>query len=63
MTIYSVYGIQTIFYQFSDYELEVETSGVDEAGTMHHGWIVIDGEKGTKKYKMHNSKVDKKLRR
>ncbi|XP_063398724.1 lipoxygenase homology domain-containing protein 1-like isoform X1 [Mytilus trossulus] len=46
-----------------NYELEVETSGVDEAGTMHHGWIVIDGEKGTKKYKMHNSKVDKKLRR
>lgn len=50
-------------YLFADYELEVETSNIDEAGTMHHGWVYIEGERGNKKYKMHNSKMDKKLRK
>lgn len=53
----------TYILLFLDYELEVETSGIDEAGTMHHGWVIIEGSNGSKKYKMHNSKIDKKLRR
>ena len=56
-------GCYHCIYLFLDYELEVETSNIDEAGTMHHGWVYIEGERGNKKYKMHNSKMDKKLRK
>ncbi|XP_033751254.1 lipoxygenase homology domain-containing protein 1-like isoform X2 [Pecten maximus] len=45
------------------YELEVKTSDKKEAGTIHHGWVILEGSKESVKYKLENSARNKILRR
>ncbi|KAH9519113.1 Lipoxygenase y domain-containing protein 1 [Bulinus truncatus] len=46
------------------YEIEVTTTDKKEGGTMHNGWIILEGKQGTSKvFQLKNSAQNKILRR
>ena len=48
----------------SAYEIEVKTSGKQEAGTIHNGWIILEGKRETSKtFRLENSAANKILRK
>ncbi|WAR01120.1 LOXH1-like protein, partial [Mya arenaria] len=48
----------------STYEIEVKTSDKKEGGTIHNGWIILEGDKKTSKvFKLENSAANKILRK
>ena len=47
-----------------DYEIEVKTSDKKEGGTIHNGWIILEGSrKSSKVFKLENSAANKILRK
>ena len=51
-------------YLLSAYEIEVKTSGKQEAGTIHNGWIILEGKRETSKtFRLENSAANKILRK
>ena len=54
----------TLVNCFSAYEIEVKTSGKQEAGTIHNGWIILEGKReASKVFKLENSAANKILRK
>ncbi|XP_053384453.1 lipoxygenase homology domain-containing protein 1-like isoform X6 [Mercenaria mercenaria] len=48
----------------SSYEIEVKTSDKKEGGTIHNGWIILEGKKRTSKiFRLENSATNKILRK
>lgn len=48
----------------TDYEIEVTTTDKQEGGTIHNGWLILKGNKGTSKvFVLNNSARNKILRR
>ena len=39
----------------SVYDIEIKTDDKSKAGTIHNGWIILKGKKGTGKLKMKNT--------
>ena len=49
---------------FAGYEIEVKTSGKQEAGTIHNGWIILESKRDASKvFKLENSAANKILRK
>ena len=53
-----------IYFPHTAYEIVVHTSDKKDAGTLHNGWLVLEGDlKKSKPFLMENSKTNKILRK